>query len=79
MIHKYYAIWDKAAKSYVHVSESINDKTFQRMLDVLAKDEKTFIGQKPEDFIGYHVADFNDETASFQSKEPIKVWEGAVK
>lgn len=79
MIHKYYAIWDKAAKSYIHVSESINDDTFKRMLDVLAKDEKTFIGQKPEDYTGYYVANFDDEDATFRSEEPVKVWEGVAK
>lgn len=76
MIHTYYAIWDKAAKSYIHVSESINDDTFRRMLNTLAKDDKTFIGQKPDDYTGYNVATFDDETGTFQSHEPAKVWEG---
>lgn len=77
MKHNYYAIWDKAAKRYVHISESINENTFSRMMDSLSKDEKTFVGQKPEDFTGYKVAEFEDETGEFKSIEPEKIWEGS--
>ena len=42
----------------------------------MAKDEKTFLGQSPEDYKGYHIANFNDENGAFESIEPEKVWEG---
>jgi hypothetical protein len=46
------------------------------MCNIMAKDEKTFLGQSPEDYKGYHIADFDDETGRFDSVEPEKVWEG---
>ena len=76
MIHNYYGIYDRVAKSYVHITESKNDKTMARMCEIMAKDEKTFIGATPEDFKAYHLANFNDETGVFESIEPEKVWEG---
>nr|DAH72161.1 MAG TPA: DNA binding protein [Microviridae sp.] len=76
MKHAYYAIYDRAAKCYVHVSESKTNETFSRMCDALAKDKTTFIGVAPEDYKGYHVADFDDETGTFISCEPEKIWEG---
>ena len=45
MIHSYYGIWDNIAKCYAWVGESKNNATFARMCSVMAKDEKTFIGQ----------------------------------
>lgn len=75
MKHNYYGIWDKVAKCYTWVGESKNDETFARMCKVMEKDEKTFIGQSPQDYIGYRLATFNDETGEFcNGKE--KVWEG---
>lgn len=75
MKHNYYGIWDKVAKCYTWVGESKNDETFARMCKVMEKDEKNFIGQSPQDYIGYRLATFNDETGEFcNGKE--KVWEG---
>lgn len=76
MIHNYYGIYDSVAKSYCYIGESKNDETFARMCEIMAKDDKTFVGQSPEDYKGYHIANFNDETGTFESKEPEKVWEG---
>jgi hypothetical protein len=76
MVHAYYGIYDKAAKCYVHVTEGRNNETVQRMCNALAKDKTTFIGQKPEDFTAYHVANFDEDTGHFESVKPEKVWEG---
>ena len=76
MIHKYYGIYDRVAKSYCYIGESKSDKTFERMCEIMAKDEKTFLGQSPEDYKGYHIANFEDESGQFESIEPDKVWEG---
>ena len=75
MEHLYYGIWDSVAKSYAWVGESKNNATFARMCNVMAKDEKTFIGQAPGDYIGYRLAAFNDETGEFKNCKE-KVWEG---
>lgn len=76
MIHPYYGIYDRVAKCYCHIGESKNDDTFARMCNIMEKDEKTFIGQAPGDYVGYHVANFDDENGHFESIEPEKVWEG---
>lgn len=76
MKHMYYAIRDKVAKKYIHVCESENDATMARMCNILAKDNKTFLGQAPGDYVAYAVAMFNDETGNFELIEPEKVWEG---
>ena len=76
MKHAYYAIYDRAAKCYVHVSESKTNETFARMCDALAKDKSTFLGVEPEDYKGYKVAEFDDESGTFIPNEPEKVWEG---
>lgn len=76
MIHKYYGIYDSVAKSYCYIGENKSDETFARMCNIMAKDEGTFLGQSPEDYKGYHIADFEDERGRFESVEPEKVWEG---
>ena len=76
MIHAYYGIYDSVAKCYCYIGENKSNETFARMCNIMAKDEKTFLGQSPKDYKGYHIANFNDETGSFQSIEPEKVWEG---
>lgn len=76
MKHGYYGIYDRVAKCYCYIGESKNDETFARMCNIMAKDEKTFLGQSPEDYKGYHIADFFDESGEFESMEPKKVWEG---
>ncbi len=75
MKHEYFGLWDSVAKCYAWVGESKNDATFARMCNVMAKDEKTFIGQAPEDYIGYKLAKFNDETGAF-TNDKEKAWEG---
>lgn len=75
MIHSYYGIYDSVAKCYAWVGESKNNATFARMCNVMQKDEKTFIGQSPQDYIGYKLANFEDETGTF-TNEKEKVWEG---
>lgn len=75
MIHAYYGIWDSVAKCYAWVGESKNNATFARMCNTMAKDEKTFIGQSPQDYTGFKLADFDDESGTFQNNKE-KVWEG---
>lgn len=76
MIHNYYAIRDKVAKKYVHICESENNQTMARMCNILAADNKTFIGQAPGDYYAEHVAVFDDERGEFTPVEHTKVWEG---
>ena len=75
MEHLYYGVWDNVAKCYAWVGESKNDGTFARMCNTMEKDKGTFIGQSPQDYIGYRLAAFNDETGEFLNNKK-KVWEG---
>jgi hypothetical protein len=75
MIHNYYGIYDNVAKCYAWVGESKNNKTFARMCNVMQKDKSTFIGQSPTDYVGYKLAQFEDETGTFLSDKE-KAWEG---
>lgn len=75
MKHNYYGIYDDVAKCYAWVGENKNDATFARMCNVMAKDEKTFIGQSPQDYTGFKLAVFEDEQGTFTNNKE-KVWEG---
>lgn len=75
MKHNYYGIWDNVAKCYAWVGENKSNDTFARMCNIMAKDEKTFIGQSPQDYVGYKLAEFEDETGSFMN-DKVKAWEG---
>lgn len=75
MIHSYYGIYDSVAKCYAWVGESKNNETFARMCKIMEKDEKNFVGQSPQDYTGYKLADFEDETGEY-TNEKEKVWEG---
>lgn len=75
MVHNYYGIWDNVAKCYAWVGENKNNATFARMCEIMAKDNTTFIGQSPQDYVGYKLAEFEDETGSF-ANEKEKAWEG---
>lgn len=76
MVHSYFAIYDRAAKSYVHIFESANNATAGRFFETLAKSKETFVGVKPDDFVLYNIALFNDESGIFTSLEPEKIMEG---
>lgn len=75
MIHCYYGIYDNVAKCYAWVGESKNNETFARMCNVMQRDKNTFIGQSPADYVGYKLAQFEDESGAFQNDKE-KVWEG---
>lgn len=75
MIHSYYGIYDNVAKCYAWVGENKNNATFARMCNIMSKDDKTFVGQSPQDYTGYKLASFEDETGAFNN-EKEKVWEG---
>ena len=76
MLHNYYAIYDRAAKSYVHIFESANDATAGRLFETLAKNKENFVGVKPDDFALYSVAQFDDLNGTFFDHEPEKIMEG---
>lgn len=75
MVHNYYGIWDNVAKCYAWVGENKSNDTFARMCNIMAKDKTTFIGQSPQDYVGYKLAEFEDETGNFTNAKE-KAWEG---
>ena len=75
MKHEYFGRGDDVAKCYAWVGESKSSATFARMCNVMAKDEKTFVGQAPGDYTGFKLAVFEDELGTFKNDRE-KVWEG---
>lgn len=75
MVHNYYGIYDNVAKCYTWVGENKSNETFARMCNIMQKDKATFIGQSPGDYVGYKLAEFEDETGAFQNDKE-KAWEG---
>ena len=75
MKHLYYGIYDNVAKCYAWVGENKNNETFTRMCNMMQEDKSTFIGQSPADYVGYKLAQFEDETGAFENDNE-KVWEG---
>ena len=57
MVHEYYGIYDRVAKCYCYIGENNSDETFARMCKIMEKDEKTFLGQSPEDYKAYSYRD----------------------
>ena len=76
MIRDYYGIYDSVAKCYVQIFSEKNDQTAARAFINVCKDKTTALGQSPEDYKLYKVANFDDESGAFHNVEPEKIVEG---
>ena len=56
MLKRYYAIYDKVAKTYSGLFEQQNDAVASRLFESQQKNKDSFISVKPEDFqlLDYH-------------------------
>ena len=63
---------DNLGKS-VRVKATLENADHDAMFEL---SRSSFLGQSPEDYKGYHIANFDDENGKFESIEPDKVWEG---
>ncbi len=78
MKKKYYAIYDKVAKRYLNIFTDINNDTAARGFHNLEKDKSTMIGQNPEDYRLYKIAEWDETTGIFSENEPEKVCDGGM-
>ena len=62
MLKKYYAIYDKVAKSYSGLFEQQNDAVASRLFESQQKNKDSFISMKPEDFQLHYICTMEDET-----------------
>lgn len=78
MNKKFYAIHDRIAERYTFLFESENDATATRLFMKEQMRDGSMISESPEDFTLWHVATFDDKTATF-TNDMHKVADGKPK
>ena len=76
MLKKYYAIYDKVAKSYSGLFEQQNDAVASRLFESQQKNKDSFISMKPEDFQLCYICTMDDETGEVLDNNRTLVCEG---
>lgn len=76
MLKRYYAIYDKVAKSYSCLFEQQNDAVASRLFESQQKNKDSFISVKPEDFGLYYICTMEDETGEIMDNSRTLVCEG---
>lgn len=79
MLQPVVSIWDRRSKSYRYprVYDQIGDAV--RSFDVACRDDKTELGQFPEDFVCYHSGTFDTDTGRLVTFElPVLLMDGMV-
>lgn len=76
MLKRYYAIYDKVAKSYSGLFEQQNDAVASRLFESQQKNKDSFISIKPEDFQLYYICTMEDETGQITDNTKALVCEG---
>jgi len=67
MQHKIYSVRDSKAEVYLQPFLQKTHGEAERSFLRLAKDDKTNVGQFPEDFDLYHVGSFDDQTGVIEN------------
>ena len=76
MFKRYYAIYDKVAKSYSGIFEQLNDAVASRLFESQQKNKDSFISVKPEDFQLNYICTMEDETGQIIDNTKTLVCEG---
>ena len=76
MLKRYYAIYDKVAKSYSGLFEQQNDAVASRLFESQRKNKDSFISMKPEDYALYYICTVEDETSEIMDNTKALVCEG---
>ena len=76
MLKRYYAIYDKMAKSYSGLFEQQNDAVASRLFESQQKNKDSFISVKPEDFQLYYICTMEDEAGKIIDNTNMCVCEG---
>lgn len=76
MMKRYYAIYDKVAKTYSGLFEQQNDAVASRLFESQQKNKDSFISVKPEDFSLYYICTMEDENGGIIDNTITCVCEG---
>ena len=76
MIHKIFTVYDVAAEAYLPPfmlhQQGMAIREFQNMCN----DQQHRFGANPEDYILFELGTFDDETAEYETHEPLSVANG---
>ena len=76
MLKRYYAIYDKVAKTYSSLFEQQTDAVASRLFESQQKNKDSFISMKPEDFQLHYICTMEDETGQIIDNTKMLVCEG---
>lgn len=76
MLKRYYAIYDKVAKTYSSLFDQQNDAVASRLFESQQKNKDSFISVKPEDFQLHYICTMEDETGQIVDNTKTLVCEG---
>jgi hypothetical protein len=76
MFKRYYAIYDKIAKTYSGLFEQQNDAVASRLFEGQQKNKESYISVKPEDFSLHYICTMEDETGEIRDNTNTTVCEG---
>jgi len=71
MIKPVFTLFDEKAKYHKQPFIFQSKGEAIRAFSDIANDNKTEVGKHPADFHLYHIADFDEETATYKAVEPI--------
>ena len=76
MLRRYYAIYDKVAKTYSSLFDQQSDAVASRLVESQQKNKDSIISVKPEDFRLHYICTVEDETSEIVDNTNMIVCEG---
>lgn len=76
MFKRYYAIYDKIAKTYSGLFEQQNDAVASRLFEQQQKNKESLISMKPEDFQLFYICTMEDESGEIFDNNKTLTCEG---
>lgn len=76
MFKRYYAIYDKVAKTYSGLFEQQNDAVASRLFEQQQKNKESLINVKPEDFQLYYICTMEDDSGEIFDNNKTLICEG---
>lgn len=71
-----YSIYDKKASAFYLPFFLANNFMAERAFQNQVADKETLIGKNPEDFVLYRLAEFDENTGSFDDIQPVVLMKG---
>jgi hypothetical protein len=76
MLHEMFAVYDKKAQTFGKPFQAINKDVAGRIFITAVNDEKTDLAKYPEDYVLYHLGQFDDETGMMETASPESFIDG---